>query len=72
MAPDSVTTFITEVGVVEVVGVVARVVGPGNDPAGGRIHDQDAAALGVVRLDAGGQSLFRRELDARVERQHEV
>ena len=60
------------VGVVEVVGVVARVVSPRDDPAGCGIHDQDAAALRTVSLDPFHQRLFGRVLDVRVERKHEV
>src|SRR5690242_21617219 len=51
-----------------VVGVVARIVGPGDDAAALRIHDEDAAALGLVTLHPGGQSLLCGVLDARVDR----
>ena len=57
---------------VEVVRVVARVVGPGDDAAGGGIHDQHASAFRVVLLHAVGEQLFSRVLNVRVQRQHEV
>ena len=57
---------------VEVVRVVARIVGPGDDAAGVRVHDQHASALGVVSLDAVGERLLCRVLDVRVERKHKV
>ena len=60
------------ISVIEVIGVVAWVVGPRDDASSGRSHDQDAAAFGVVRIDAGGENLLRRVLDVGVERQHEI
>ena len=53
----------------EVVGVVARHVGPGYDPAGLWLHDDQRAALRLVFLDAVGESSLRDHLDGAVQRQ---
>ncbi len=60
------------VGVCEVVGVVARVVGPGDDSARGGIHDQHAAALGVCFVDAVRKCLLGCVLHVGVQRQNQV
>ena len=60
------------VSVVEVVGVVARIVGPGDDATCVRVHDQHAAALGVVSLHTVGQRLLGCVLDVRVDRKHQI
>ena len=60
------------VGVVEIVCVVARVIGPRDDAAGRRVHDQHAAAFSVVPLHAVSERLLSGVLDVGVECRHEV
>ncbi len=60
------------VGVGEIVGVVARVVGPRDDAASGGVHDQHAPALGASLLDSIRERLFSRVLNVRVKREDQA
>ena len=51
----------------EVIGVIAGHVGPGHDPAGLRLHDDQGPTLRLVLLDPFGEGSLGDHLDGAVE-----